>query len=164
MGLQDILNIEPGSILWTIVSFLIVVWLVGKFGWKPLISGLKSREESIRHDLDTAKAEREKAAGLLADYEQSIAGARKEASDIIQKSSEEANRQREQSERETKETTLNMIDKARVDIERQSEAAKADLSQHVAQLTARATSRLLGRTIDAKDHARLIDEALRDDA
>ena len=164
MGLQNILNIEPGSILWTIVSFLIVVWIVGKFGWKPLISGLKSREESIRHDLDTAKAEREKAAGLLADYEQAIAGARKEATEIIQKAQDESNRLRDQSERETKETTLKMIEKARVDIERESEAAKADLSKHVAQLTARATSRLLGRTIDEKDHARLIEEALREDA
>ncbi|MBU0691191.1 F0F1 ATP synthase subunit B [bacterium] len=164
MGLQNILNIEPGSIIWTIVSFLIVVWLVGKFGWKPLIQGLKSREDSIRHNLETAKAEREKAAGLLADYEQAIAGARKEATDIIQKAQDEANRQREQSERETKETTLKMIERARVDIERESDAAKTELSKHVAQLTARATSRLLGRAIDAKDHARLIDEALREDA
>lgn len=164
MGLQNILNIEPGSILWTIVSFLIVVWLVGKFGWKPLIQGLKSREDSIRHDLETARTEREKAAGLLADYEQAIAGARKEATDIINKAQEEANRLREHGERETKETTLKMIEKARLDIERESDTAKAELSKHVAQLTARATSRLLGRMIDEKDHARLIDEALKEDA
>jgi F-type H+-transporting ATPase subunit b len=164
MGLQNILNIEPGSILWTIVSFLIVVWLVGKFGWKPLLKGLKSREDSIRHDLDSAKSEREKAAGLLHDYEHAIAGARKEAADIIQKAQEESNRLRDQSAAETKDITLKMIEKARVDIARESDAAKADLSKHVAELTARATSRLLGRTIDAKDHARLIDEALKEDA
>jgi F-type H+-transporting ATPase subunit b len=164
MGLQNILNIEPGSILWTIISFLIVVWLVGKFGWKPLLKGLKSREDSIRHDLDSAKSEREKAAGLLADYEQAIAGARKEAADIIHSAQEESNRLRDQSASETKDITLKMIEKARVEISRESDAAKADLSKHVAELTARATSRLLGRTIDAKDHARLIDEALKEDA
>ena len=164
MGLQNILNIEPGSILWTIISFLIVVWLLGKFGWKPLLSGLKAREDSIRNDLETAKSEREKAAGLLKDYEQAIAGARKEAAEIIQTAQDEANKLREQSEAETKETTLKMIEKARHDIERDRDAAKAELNTHVAQLTARATSRLLGRTIDAGDHARLIDEAMREDA
>jgi len=164
MGLQNILNIEPGSIIWTIVSFLIVVWLVGKFGWKPLLKGLKSREESIRHDLDTAKSEREKAAGLLKDYEQAIAGARKESAEIIQQAQDESAKLRDKAEAETKEMTLKMIEKARKDIERESEAAKADLNRHVAELTARATSRLLGRTIDAKDHARLIEDALRENA
>ena len=163
MGLQNILNLEPGSIIWTIISFLIMVWLVGKFGWKPLMTGLKNREESIRNDLDTAKAEREKAAGLLQDYKQAIAGARKESAEIIQQAQEDTNKLREQAEAETKEATLKMIEKARHEIQRESVAAKADLNKHVAELTARATSRLLGRTIDAKDHARLIEEALRDD-
>jgi F-type H+-transporting ATPase subunit b len=164
MGLQNILNLEPGSIIWTIVSFLIMVWLIGKFGWKPLMTGLKNREDSIRNDLDTAKSEREKAAGLLQDYEQAIAGARKESADIIQQAQAMSSKLREQAEAETKEATLKLIEKARHDIERESASAKADLNKHVAELTARATSRLLGRTIDAKDHARLIEDALRDDA
>lgn len=164
MGLQNILNLEPGSIIWTIVSFLIVVWLLGKFGWKPLLSGLKSREESIRNDLETAKAEREKAAGLLKDYEAAIAGARKESADIIQQAQDEANKLREKGEAETRDSTQKMIAQAKTDIERERDIAKAELNTHVAELTALATSRLLGRTIDAKDHARLIEEALREDA
>ena len=55
MGLQDILKIEPGSVIWTIITFLLIVWLIGKFGWKPILSGLKSREDAIRNDLETAK-------------------------------------------------------------------------------------------------------------
>ena len=164
MGLQNILNLEPGSIIWTIVSFLIMVWLVGKFGWKPLMTGLKNREDSIRNDLDTAKAEREKAAGLLHDYKQAIAGARKESAEIIQQTQEATSKHREEAEAETKEATQRMIEKARHEIERESAAAKADLNKHVAELTARATSRLLGRTINVEDHARLIEDALRDDA
>ncbi|MCB1059221.1 MAG: F0F1 ATP synthase subunit B [Calditrichaeota bacterium] len=163
MGLQNILNIEPGSIIWTIVTFLIVVWLVGKFGWKPIIKGLTDRENSIRTDLETAKAEREKAGALLADYKQAMANAKKEAADIIQKAQDSADKHRAEAEAEAKQQGQKLIEKARVDIERESDAAKAELSRHVAELTAKATSRLLGRVIDDKEHERLIMEALKED-
>jgi len=163
MGLQNILNIEPGSILWTIVSFLIVVWLIGKFGWKPLLKGLKSREDSIRGDLEQAKSEREQAAKLLEDYKQTMAGARKEAAEVIQMAQDEAGKVREQGEAETRASTQQMIEKARLDIARESDAAKADLNRYVAELTARAASKLLGRTISAKDHEQLILDALKED-
>jgi len=88
VGLQDILKIEPGSVLWTIITFLLIVWLIGKYGWKPILAGLKSREDTIRKDLETAKAEREKATQLLADYQSSITGAKREAAEIIQKAQE----------------------------------------------------------------------------
>ena len=90
--MDQILNIEPGSVLWTIITFLAIVWLVGKFGWKPILSGLKSREESIRNDLETAKSEREKAMALLKEYEASIAGAKKDAAEIIQKAQDRPHR------------------------------------------------------------------------
>jgi len=163
MGLQNILNIEPGSILWTIITFLIVVWIVGKFGWKPIIKGLKDREESIKNDLDTAKSEREKAGAMLADYKQAMANAKKEAADIIQKAQDQASKHLADAEVAAKEQSHKLVEKARLDIERESDMAKADLSRHVAELTAKATSRLLGRVIDDKEHEKLIAEALKED-
>ncbi|MBK6766258.1 MAG: F0F1 ATP synthase subunit B [bacterium] len=163
MGLQNILNIEPGSILWTITTFLIVVWIVGKFGWKPIIRGLKDRENSIRTDLDTAKAEREKAGAMLADYKQAMANAKKEASDIILQAQDQAAKLHAKAEVDAKETANKLVQKAREDIERESDMAKADISRHVAELTARATSRLLGRVIDDKEHEKLILDALKED-
>lgn len=163
MGLQNILNIEPGSILWTIITFLIVVWIVGKFGWKPIIKGLKDRESSIRNDLDTAKAEREKAGAMLADYKQAMANAKKEASDIILQAQDHAAKLHAQAEMDAKETAHKLLVKAREDIERESDLAKADISKYVAELTARATSRLLGRVIDDKEHEKLILDAMKED-
>ena len=153
----------PLVILSPVVGGLIVVWLVGKFGWKPIIKGLTDRENSIRTDLETAKAEREKAGALLADYKQAMANAKKEAADIIQKAQDSADKHRAEAEAEAKQQGQKLIEKARVDIERESDAAKAELSRHVAELTAKATSRLLGRVIDDKEHERLIMEALKED-
>ncbi|MCB9366120.1 MAG: F0F1 ATP synthase subunit B [Calditrichaeota bacterium] len=163
MGLQNILNIEPGSILWTIVTFLIVVWLFGKFAWKPIIKGLQDREASIRNDLETAKTEREKAGALLDDYKKAMANAKKESAEIIQQAQDHASKLRNEAEADAKDQAHRLLDKARQDIARESDAAKAELSRHVAELTARATSRLLGRVIDDKEHEKLIMDALKED-
>ncbi|MCL4304858.1 F0F1 ATP synthase subunit B [bacterium] len=163
MGLQNILNIEPGSVIWTIITFLIVVWLFGKYAWKPIIKGLQDRESSIRNDLETAKAEREKAGALLDDYKKAMANAKKEAAEIIQHAQDHAAKLRSEAEVEAKEQSHKLIERARADIARESEGAKAELSRHVAELTARATSRLLGRVIDDKEHEKLIMDALKED-
>jgi F-type H+-transporting ATPase subunit b len=164
VGLQNILQIEPGSVIWTIVTFLLIVWLIGKFGWKPLLSGLKSREESIRKDLDTAKAEREKAGTLLAEYQSTITGAKKEAAEIIQKAQESATSMVEEARLKSREEAQRERDRAQAEIARTTEASKLELRSYVSQLTARATTKLLGRALDPKEHERLIVEALKEDA
>jgi F-type H+-transporting ATPase subunit b len=163
-GLADVVSPKPGSVLWTIITFLIIVWLVSRYGWKPILSGLKAREDSIRKDLDTARAEREKASAMLADYQASISGAKKEAADLIQRAQEAAGQITEQEKAKAKELADRMIERATAEIERERDAARSDLRQYVADLTARATTKLIGKTVDPKDHERLILDALKDDA
>lgn len=163
MGLQHVLSIEPGSILWTIVTFLVVAFFIGRYGWKPILSGLKAREDSIRRDLDTAKIEREKSAALLSEYHATLAGAKKEAAEILQKAQESAARMMDEARTAGKEESQKMVDRARAEIERESEAARLELRKYVADLTARAATRLIGKTVNAQDHERLIMDALKED-
>ena len=163
MGLQNILHIEPGSVIWTIITFLLIVWLIGKFGWKPILSGLKSREEGIRRDLDTAKAEREKATALLAEYQSTMTGAKKEAADIVQKAQESASSIVDEARAKSRQEAARERERAQAEIDRATESAKLELRQYVTELTARATTKLLGKTIDPKDHERLILDALKED-
>ncbi len=163
MGLQNILHIEPGSVIWTIITFLLIVWLVGKYGWKPILSGLKSREEGIRKDLETAKSEREKAATLLAEYQSTIIGAKKEASEILTRAQESASVMVEEARAKSREEAQRERERAQAEIQRTTDASKLELRKYVSDLTARATSKLLGRTIDPKEHERLILDALKED-
>jgi F-type H+-transporting ATPase subunit b len=163
MGLQHVLSLEPGSILWTIITFLAVAFVIGRYGWKPILSGLKSREDSIRRDLETAKSEREKAAVLLVEHQTMMAGAKKDANDIVQKAQESANRLVEEARSDAKEEAQKIIDRARGEIERESDSARTELRKYVADLTARATSRLIGKTVNAQDHEKLIFDALKED-
>jgi len=163
MGLQNVLSIEPGSVLWTIITFLVVAFLIGRYGWKPLLSGLKAREQSIRRDLETAKAEREKSAALLAEYQNTMTGAKKEAAEIVQKAQESAARLIEEARAAGKDESQKLIERARSEIERESESARTGLRKYVADLTARAASRLIGKTVSAAEHEKLIMDALKEE-
>jgi F-type H+-transporting ATPase subunit b len=163
MGLQNVLSIEPGSVLWTIITFLVVAFLIGRFGWKPILSGLKAREQSIRRDLETAKAEREKSTALLAEYQSTIAGAKKDAAEIVQKAQESAALIVEEARVAGKEESQKLIERARSEIERESDSARTELRKYVADLTARATSRLIGKTVSLQEHEKLIMDALKEE-
>jgi F-type H+-transporting ATPase subunit b len=162
MGLQQVLNIEPGSILWTIITFLIIVWVIGKFGWKPILSGLKEREDTIRTDLETAKAERDKATAVLAEYQSALTGIKKEAAEIIQKAQESASQIMDEAREQSREQSRKEIERARAEIERETDAAKAELRKQVAGLTAQVTGKLVGSVLDAKQHEKLILDALKE--
>lgn len=160
--MENILSIEPGSVLWTIITFLVVVWLIAKYGWKPIIKSLNDREKSIHDDLETAKVEREKASALLRDYEASIARAKKEAADIILDAQNKSNLIRDEEMEKTRDMVMKMNERARAEIARDTDAAKAEIKEFVADLTVRATSKLLGATIDVKQHEKLIQDALKE--
>jgi F-type H+-transporting ATPase subunit b len=163
MGLSHVLSIEPGSVLWTIATFLVCAFLIGRYGWKPILSGLKSREDSIRRDLETAKSEREKSASLLAEYQTTVAGAKKEAAQIVQKAQDSAARMIEEARAAGKEESQKIIERARSEIERESESARSELRKYVADLTARATSRLVGKVLSPQEHEKLIMDALEEE-
>ncbi len=163
MGLQHVLSIEPGSVLWTIITFLLVVWLIGKFGWKPILAGLKSREETIRRDLETARAEREKAATMLTEYQAALAGARRESSEILQRAQDSASAIVEEARAKSREDSQREVERARGEIERLAESAKTELRSHVAELTAMVTAKLIGHAVDPRQHEQLIREALKED-
>lgn len=164
MGLQNILQIEPGSVIWTIITFLIIVWLIGKYGWKPILNGLKSREEVIRKDLETAKAEREQAAQLLTEYQSTVTGVKKEAAEIIQKAQESAATMIDDARQKSREEAQRERERAQAEIDRATEASKMELRKYVSDLTAQATAKILGRTIDIREHEKLILEALKEEA
>ncbi|MFH1011679.1 MAG: F0F1 ATP synthase subunit B [bacterium] len=162
MGLQNIIRLDPGSIVWTILTFLVLLWILSKFAWKPILKGLSDREAAIKGDLETARREREESGRVLREYQDSIAGAKKEAARIIQDAQEASAHIKEEGATQTKAMTHQMLERAKAEIVREEESARKRLREHVADLTAQATSRLLGRVITREDHERLIRESLEE--
>jgi F-type H+-transporting ATPase subunit b len=153
---------DIGNAVWTVVIFLLVLVVLGKYAWGPLLTGLQKRESYIRGALETARKEREEAQKLLRDYQEKLAAARGEATAIIDEGRRDAEVVKRRIEEHAKQESDKMIERA----EREIEAAKVEATRQLyalsASLATELAGRILGREIAAADHERLIAESIAD--
>lgn len=147
-------------ILWSIVTFVLFLTVLRKTAWGPLIVGLDNRESKYRKLLEDAKADRDKAVNLLADYEQKLKAAQGQVDEIIAEARRDADRTKtdilataQQDAETTRKRALDDIDRAR-------DQAVAELFGHVRANVVSATEKVLSRSLNDADDQRLIDDAL----
>jgi F-type H+-transporting ATPase subunit b len=147
-------------VLWTIVTFVLFLIVLKKVAWGPLIEGLDNRESKYRKLLEDAKADRDKAVSLLADYERKLKAAQSQVDEIIAEARRDADRTKTDilatAQREAEATRKRAID----DIGRARDQAVAELFDHVRANVVAATEKVLTRSLTGADDQRLIDEAL----
>ncbi len=153
---------DVGNAVWTLVIFALVLFILGKYAWGPILSALQSRESFIRESLERAKHEREAAAALLRDYEQRLANARAEATALVEEGRRDAEAVRHRIEEEARQEGERMIERAKREIQIATDTATKELYALAARLATEMAGRILGRELTAADHERLIAEAIAD--
>src|SRR6188508_2193079 len=93
---NPLVQVDPGLFIWTIVTFLVLLTLLAKFAWGPLLKALESRQESIRASLDDAERARQELARLNAESAQIVAQARVEADAIVSRGRADGDHLREE--------------------------------------------------------------------
>lgn len=151
---------DVGNALWTLVIFLLVVFLLGKFAWGPLLRGLQAREEFIRSSLEQAKRDREAAEARLAEYEAKLAAARTEATEILEKARRDGEALRRRLQEEAQAESRQTIERARREVSLATETAKREIHDYAGELAVAVAERVLAREIGAADHERLIADAI----
>jgi F-type H+-transporting ATPase subunit b len=151
---------DIGNALWTVVIFVLVLWVLGKFAWGPLLAGLRAREDFIRESLETARRERAEAGDRLREYQEKLAGARAEATAIIDEGRRDADAVKRKIEEQARQESDKMIERARREIDAATAEATRQLYKLSAHLATELASRILGRELDPKDHERLIAESI----
>lgn len=149
-----------GNFFWTVVVLLVVFWVLSKYAWGPVLSGLQGREEFIRRSLDQARGERDEAHRLLGEYEAKLASAREEIDAMIEEARRDAAALREREETASKAEAKQILDRARREIELARDTAVADLYQRATDLATLAAGRILERELQPADHERLIAESI----
>src|SRR5689334_13520725 len=81
-----IMDLRPGLTIWTAITFLLLVVILSKFAWGPIVKMLDERERTIREAIDEAKKERADAERALSEQKATLAGAQREAAALAQKS------------------------------------------------------------------------------
>lgn len=149
-----------GNAIITLVIFVIVVLVLGKYAWPPFVRVLAEREETIRESLAHAKREREEAERVLEKYTRQIEQARLEASKILdvgRRNGEEAGRRIQEQAREE---AAQMITRAERAIQLATGAAKREVYDVAAELAVDVAGRIIRKELSAADHKELVAESL----
>lgn len=151
---------DLGNSVWTILIFGLVLFILGKFAWGPILSTLQTRESFIHEALAKAKRDRDEAEARLKQYEERLAGARAEATAIVEEGRRDAEVVKRKIEAAAKVEADKMIDRARREIQIATVTATRELYDLSARLATDMAARVIGRELSAQDHERLIAEAI----
>ena len=156
------LEINSGLILWTILTFVIVLIILRKAAWKPLLGALTAREESIRASLREAEDARAQAARLLEENKSQLARAEEQSRRIIMEGRDMGERLKAEILDKANATTRSMIAQATEEIRREKDAALIQLRSEATDLVIAAAGKILDANLDTPKQRQLADAAIRD--
>ncbi len=151
------LELNPGLIVWTIVVFLALLIILKKFAWKPIIDSLTNREKGIQDAIENAARERREAEQLLVNYREQLAKANEETYKILNSARSDAEKLKSEITLQAQENSKQMIEKAKLEIERNKDEAIQSLKKEVVHLAISAASKILDETLDEEKHKKIVD-------
>jgi len=156
------LEINSGLILWTILTFVIVLLILRSAAWKPLLAALAAREESIRASLREAADARGEAAKLLEENRRQLAQAEAQSQRIIREGRDMGERLKAELLEKANATSLHMIEQAKEEIRREKDAALVQLRAEAGELVIAAAGKILDANLDTPKQRQLADAAIRE--
>ncbi len=158
----SLLDINPGLIFWTAVTFFLLLVVLKKFAWKPILSSLDEREKFIRDSVERAETARKEAEELLEKNKQNLAKAEEEAQKIIAQGREYAENLKNQIISEGKTEAKKIIDNASVEIQRKTQEAFASLKGQVASIAIDAAEKIIKDNLDKEKNINLVNKYIDD--
>ena len=144
---MDLLTPGIGLIFWQLIGFLALLFILGKFAWRPITDALRSREESIENALAAAERAKDEMASLKSENEKLIQEARLERDKVLKEASDTAKRMIDESREEAKRQGDKMIEDAKAVIQTEKQAALADVKLQVATLSLQIAEKLLRKNL-----------------
>lgn len=143
---MDLFTIDPGLILWTWITFGVLLLLLGKYVFPPLIKSIQSREEKIRLSVDKAEQIEPRLDDIEREHQAIVKNAQKEADEHIRKSREEAESLRRQILDKAEREVEDIHARARLRIAEERSAAMESMQQEIADLVLEISEKLIGKS------------------
>jgi len=157
---NGLIEVVPGLMIWTLISFGITFFVLRKYAFGPIQRTIDERRDRIRQAVDEADKARAEARELLEQHRALIGQAKSEASEILAEARKVSDAQIARVKDEAEADRQRRLDETRKQIEAETARSLEQIRQEVADLTLVATSRVVGRVLTEEDHRRLIDEAI----
>jgi F-type H+-transporting ATPase subunit b len=156
----NLLQVDPGLLIWTIITFSIVFFILKKFAWGPIIHALDERAEKIHGDIEKAEKLRSEAETVLQEYKAKIANAHDEAIAIVNEAKSDATVLKNKMIQDTNVEIQRIKDQSLRDIELARLKALQDIQQNVLDLSISIASKILEKQLKAEDHANFVNSEL----
>jgi F-type H+-transporting ATPase subunit b len=151
-----------GDIIFTIFTFIILLFLIKKFAWGPLMGMMQQREEYIANEITAAETSRVEAKKYLDEQRQLLTEARTEAQALIESAKKQADIQSQEINEMAQKEAQRLKDSAVLEIEQQKEQAVAAIRDQVASLSVLIASKVIEKELTAEDQQQLIDEYIKE--
>ena len=160
---MDFLTPGTGLLFWQVVIFILLVVLLSKFAWKPILASLKEREESIQKALESAEKAKIEMASLKSDNEKLLKEAREERDQILRIARDAANRIHDEAQVAAKKNADRIIEDAKAIIQTEKQAALRDVKAQVALFSLAISEKLIKKNLsEDKQQKEVVDTYIKD--
>ena len=148
---MELLTPSFGLIFWTLLAFVVVLFILGKYAWKPIISSLNQREKTIADSLETAQRVKAEMAQLKSENEELMAKAREERAVMLKEARETKDRIVNEAKEQAKVEANKIITEAQAAIDTQKMAAVTDVKNQIGKLVIEVTEKVLRKELSSKE-------------
>lgn len=160
---MDLITPGFGLVFWTAITFLILLFILRKFAWKPILGAVSDREQGIKEALNAAEEAKKEMQNLHADNEQLLKEARIERDALMKEAREIKDKMISDAKEEAKELSAKLIQNAQASIEHEKQAALSELKHQVAELSIGIAEAVVKKELSAKkDQLKLVEGLLED--
>ena len=157
---MDLLSAEPGLIFWTVVTFVLLLAILWKFAWNPILGALDARERAIQKTIEDAERLHEQAQALLEEHGKRLAEAREERNRILEEARKAGEHLKSDVLDKARREADQVLARASRQIELETEQAILTIRDQAAELAIKVAERVIERSLTGEDHRRFAREAV----
>ncbi len=163
-GSEDasLLSVNWGLAFWTVLTFLLLLFILKKFAWKPILTALDEREKKIQDSLETAERSKNEAQAMIDENKKNIARAEEEAQKILREGRAFAEKLKTELVEKNKAEAEKILTEAQAEIERKKQEAFEQLKNQVADLSLQVAEKILRQNLNKESNKDLVQKYLED--
>jgi len=161
-GGGSLLDVNPGLIFWTVVTFVLLLLILKKMAWKPILTSLSERENFIKDSVERAETAKKEAEEILEENKKNLAMAEENAQKVIAQGREYAENLKTQILAESKAEAKKLVDDASIEIERKNVEAFNNLKDEIAEIAIGAAEKIIRSNLDKEMHEKIVDDFIND--
>ncbi|MBI4387313.1 MAG: F0F1 ATP synthase subunit B [Elusimicrobia bacterium] len=146
--MQQLFTPDFGLMIWTVVTFLLLVLILGRYGWRPLIDAIEARERTLREEREAAEKARLEAQRIEAELKAGLAAIDAKAQQVMARAAQEAEALRQKHTAQAQADAKRLLDKARAELEEEKRRLVVELRSEVGRLAIAATEKIVRKTVD----------------